>query len=170
MTNSLLYSFVPIADSNAKILILGSMPGQASLTAGQYYAHRRNMFWKIMAELLGFDPNSPYEIRSQKLKAAHIALWDVMQSCKRIGSLDSKIDTNSITVNDFQQFFAQHPQIDAVYFNGTKAEATYRQYVLASVASIPIRYKRLPSTSPAHAALSYELKLKTWQTALKPEH
>lgn len=166
----MLYSFPPIADSNAKLLILGSMPGQESLTAGQYYANRRNMFWKIMAELLGFDPNSPYETRLQKLKAAHIALWDVMQSCNRIGSLDSKIDTASITVNDFQQFFAKHSQIDAVFFNGIKAESTYRHCVLASVSRIPVSYTRLPSTSPAHASLSYELKFKAWQAVLKPEN
>ncbi len=138
--------------------------------AGQYYANRRNAFWNIMAELLGFDPNAPYEIRLQTLKASHIALWDVMQSCHRIGSLDSKIDTASITVNDFQQFFTLHPQIEAVFFNGTTAESTYRKYVLPNVCHLPLSYKRLPSTSPAHASLSYQLKLMAWRAALKPEN
>ena len=89
---SLLYSFAPIADENARILILGSMPGQASLDAGQYYAHKRNLFWPIMAELLQFDVSASYEEKTAALRAAGIALWDVLQSCKREGSLDANIE------------------------------------------------------------------------------
>jgi hypoxanthine-DNA glycosylase len=164
----LLFCFEPIADSNSEILILGSMPGQESLAAGQYYANRRNAFWKIMAELLGFDPDSSYETRAHELKAARIALWDVLQSCTRVGSLDAKIDANSITVNDFQSFFHTHNKIRTVFFNGAKAESTYRQYVLPTVGTVPVSYVRLPSTSPAHASLSYEQKLHTWRSALSP--
>ena len=109
-------SFEPIADPHAKILILGSMPGNASLMAGQYYAHKQNVFWKIMAELLQFELNSSYEIRVQKLKSAHIALWDVLRSCKRVGSLDSNILPNSQTANNLQHFFQQHPVISKVRF------------------------------------------------------
>lgn len=166
MTQTLLFSFKPIADVNAEILILGSMPGQESLAANQYYANRRNAFWKIMAQLLGFDPDSAYETRLHELKAARVALWDVLQSCTRVGSLDAKIDTGSITVNDFSGFFRTHDKIRAVFFNGAKAEATYRQYVLPTVNTVPLSYMRLPSTSPAHASLSYAQKLQTWQTAL----
>ncbi len=166
MTQTLLFSFKPIADVNAEILILGSMPGQESLAANQYYANRRNAFWKIMAQLLGFDPDSAYETRLHELKAARVALWDVLQSCTRVGSLDAKIDTGSITVNDFSGFFRTHDKIRAVFFNGAKAEATYRQYVLPTVNTVPLSYMRLPSTSPAHASLSYAQKLHTWQTAL----
>lgn len=163
MTNPLLFCFEPIADSNSEILILGSMPGRESLAAGQYYANRRNAFWKIIAELFGFDPGSSYETRVHELKAARIALWDVLQSCARVGSLDAKIDSASITVNDFPSFFRTHNKIRTVFFNGAKAESTYRQYVLPTVSSIPIGYMRLPSTSPAHASLSYEQKLHAWQ-------
>jgi hypoxanthine-DNA glycosylase len=165
MTKPLLFCFEPIADCNAEILILGSMPGQESLAAGHYYANRRNAFWKIMAELLGFDPGIAYEARLHELKTARIALWDVLQSCTRVGSLDAKIDTGSITVNDFQGFFATHDKIRAVLFNGAKAESAYRQYVRPNVSAIPLSYQRLPSTSPAHAALSYQQKLQAWRAA-----
>lgn len=163
-----IFCFEPIADSNAEILILGSMPGQASLAAAQYYANRRNVFWKIMGELLGFDPDSSYETRLHELKTARIALWDVLQSCIRVGSLDARIAADSIAVNDFDGFFRAHEKIRAVFFNGAKAESTYRQYVLPTVSTVPVSYMRLPSTSPAHAALSYEQKLQAWRTALGP--
>lgn len=100
-----IFSFEPIADPHAKILILGSIPGNRSLIAGEYYAHKHNVFWKIMADLLHFELNSSYEIKVQMLKSAHIALWDVLKSCKRVGSLDSNILPNSQTVNNLQYFF-----------------------------------------------------------------
>jgi TDG/mug DNA glycosylase family protein len=166
MTKPLLFCFEPIADSNAGILILGSMPGQESLAAGQYYANRRNAFWRIMSDLLEFDPNASYEARLQALKTARIALWDVLQSCTRAGSLDSHIDAGSITVNDFRSFFRTHANIQAVFFNGAMAESAYRRYVLPAVGCLPVSYMRLPSTSPAHASLSYEQKLHAWRVAL----
>jgi len=168
MTNPLLLCFEPVADSNSEILILGSMPGRESLAAEQYYAHRRNAFWKIMAELIGFDSGSSYEARLQELKKARIALWDVLQSCTRTGSLDSNIDANSIAVNDFQSFFRTHTKIQAVFFNGAMAESAYRRYVLPTVNNLQVSYTRLPSTSPAHASLSYEQKLQIWRAALSP--
>lgn len=168
MTKPLLFCFEPIADCNAEILILGSMPGQESLAASQYYANRRNAFWKIMADLLGFNPDSAYETRLHELKTARIALWDVLQSCTRAGSLDAKIDAGSITVNDFQGFFRKHDKIRLVFFNGAKAESAYRQYVLPTVNTVQVSYMRLPSTSPAHASLSYEQKLQVWRAALSP--
>jgi len=170
MTKPLLSCFEPVADSNSEILILGSMPGRESLAAEQYYAHRRNAFWKIMSDLLGFDPASSYETRLQELKAARIALWDVLQSCTRVGSLDSSIDADSITVNDFRSFFRTHDKIHSVFFNGAMAESAYRRYVLPTVGTISVGYKRLPSTSPAHASLSYAQKLQAWRTALALGH
>ncbi|WP_432741944.1 DNA-deoxyinosine glycosylase [Methylobacter sp. G7] len=169
MTKPLLFCFDPIADLNAELLILGSMPGQESLTANQYYANRRNAFWKVMAEIVKFDPGASYEIRLQALKTGRIALWDVLQSCTRVGSLDARIDANSISANDFQSFFRRHENIRAVFFNGAKAESAYRQHVLPTVSSVAVSYIRLPSTSPAHASLSYEQKLQLWQAALRPE-
>ncbi|MFU8789532.1 MAG: DNA-deoxyinosine glycosylase [Methylobacter sp.] len=167
MTKTLLFCFEPVADADAKILILGSMPGQASLAAAHYYAHRRNAFWKIMAQVLGFAVDAPYEIRLQALKTAHIALWDVLHCCTRKGSLDARIDKASVTANDFQDFFQQHQKIHTVCFNGATAEAMYRRHVLPGVSALPMRYLRLPSTSPAHAALSYGQKFQLWQAALQ---
>ncbi|MGZ5049713.1 MAG: DNA-deoxyinosine glycosylase [Methylobacter sp.] len=166
MTKPLLFCFEPVANPDARILILGSMPGRESLAANQYYAHKRNAFWNIIADVLSFDRDAAYQVRLEALKTAHIALWDVLQSCTRVGSLDAKIDPDSITVNDFPGFFNAHPQIRAVFFNGSTAESAYKRYVLPSVADTPISYRRLPSTSPAHAALSYAQKLQAWHTAL----
>ena len=163
-------SFEPIAISSARILILGSMPGEASLKAGQYYAHTRNTFWKIMGELIGFDPQAPYAQRVAALKLAGIALWDVLHSCYREGSLDSAIKNDSIVVNDFNAFLAQHPHITSVCFNGAAAAQCYQKHVLPTCKHTAIHYTRLPSTSPAHAALSFEQKVMAWRAAIDTAH
>ena len=167
MKSVLVQSFAPVADRHAEILILGSMPGRDSLAAGQYYAHPYNLFWKIMAAMLGFEPQAPYRRRLKALRDARIALWDVMHSCKRAGSFDASIEASTIEANDFSSFFRSHKGIDWVFFNGSTAEATYVRRVLPSVTSLGLRYTRLPSTSPAHAALSYQQKLAAWRTVLK---
>ena len=115
-------SFPPIESSSARVLILGSMPGRASLAAGQYYAHGQNAFWRIVAELLGFDAAAPYERKVKALKVARIAVWDVLKSCTREGSLDARIETDSQVVNDFHSFLRAHSGITRVFFNGAKAE------------------------------------------------
>ncbi len=156
-------SFAPIENADARILILGSVPSEASLRAGQYYAHPRNLFWRIMGELLDTDPASPYSRRVQALKSARVALWDVLRSCRRKGSLDSSIDDESLVPNDLAAFFLDHPKIAHVFFNGAKAEACYRKHVLPFVKIEHIEYLRLPSTSPANASISYEHKLEAWR-------
>lgn len=160
---SLLYSFAPIADENARVLILGSMPGQASLDAGQYYAHKRNLFWPIMAELLQFDVSASYEEKTAALRAAGIALWDVLQSCKREGSLDANIEHATLTVNNFAEFFRQHRQIRHVFFNGEKAASCFHRYVAKTDYPADLICQRLPSTSPANASQSLAFKLQAWQ-------
>lgn len=160
-------SFAPIADDNARILILGSMPGIASLRAQQYYAHPHNAFWSIMGALLGADPALPYAVRTAKLTAAGVALWDVLASCARTSSLDTDIDKTTMVVNDFATFFAAHPHIRTVLFNGGMAEQSFRRRVAPLLHQRALHLERLPSTSPAHASLTKQQKMTAWRTALR---
>ena len=159
--------FAPIADRAARVLILGSMPGDASLTAGQYYAHPQNTFWPIMGALVGADPALLYAARTKALKTAGIALWDVLASCERKGSLDADIRNDSIVVNDFIDFFSRHRNISAVLFNGTMAESCFQRHVRPHIDSGTMHFVRMPSTSPANAALSRSRKLEQWRTAFE---
>jgi hypoxanthine-DNA glycosylase len=159
--------FPPIERRSARVLVLGSMPGVASLAAGEYYAHPRNLFWRIVGELYGFDPTAPYRRRTQALCLAGVALWDVVASCARPGSLDADIDERSIVVNSFTGFLTAHPHICRVCFNGRKAEAAWRRYVVRELPRArELSYELLPSSSPAHAGMSYPRKLRAWRHAL----
>lgn len=162
-------SFPPIADERSEILILGSMPGHASLAAVQYYAHPHNAFWKIMAALLEFDLSISYQDKTRVLLSHRIALWDVLQSCNRQGSLDARIELNSEVPNDFSTFFRAHSSIARVFFNGAKAEMSYRRHVLKQANLPPLSYLRLPSTSPAHAGRSFNQKLEAWREILQEQ-
>jgi hypoxanthine-DNA glycosylase len=156
-----IHSFPLVSDPQAHLLILGSMPGKASLQRQQYYAHPQNVFWKIMGTLVGAHPTLPYAARLQCLKDSGIALWDVLYSCERTSSLDSDIAQER--ANDFATFFAQHPDITRVCFNGTKAEQSFRKFVTGQQPLPPLQFARLPSTSPAHAGMSFADKLQVWQ-------
>lgn len=162
-----IYSFAPVAGNRARILILGSMPGEASLTANQYYAHPRNAFWPIMAPLLSIPADSPYQEKIAALHASPIALWDVLQSCQRSGSLDSSIETGTQTINDFQTFFSLHPAITHVFFNGGTAEACFVRHVLHQHDFGSLKLSRLPSTSPANARLSFDDKCRIWHEEIR---
>jgi len=156
--------FPALENPAARGLILGSMPGIASLRAGQYYAHPRNQFWPIMAELLGVDlPALAYPARLQALRAAGLALWDVLQSCHRPGSLDADIAAEALVANDFEAFFRRHPAISHVYFNGAAAERLFARHARPRLNLPPAHFLRLPSTSPAHAALDFPAKLAAWR-------
>jgi TDG/mug DNA glycosylase family protein len=111
-----LRGFAPIADENSRILILGSMPSVASLRKGQYYGHPQNAFWRLMPALLGEPFTEDYAQRTAMLLRHGVALWDVLKSCEREGSLDSNIKRPE--VNDFAAFFDAHPRISRVYLNG----------------------------------------------------
>jgi len=159
-------SFPPSASPDAVALILGSMPGEASLRAQQYYAHSRNGFWPILELVLGIPRTLPYEGRLLELRKRRIALWDVLASCVRPGSLDSDIRESSVVPNDFVSFFAEHPLVRTVFFNGAKAEQAWKKYVVPM--GIPVlpdgsRCIRLPSTSPAHAGMSLHRKTEAWK-------
>lgn len=160
-----LQSFSAMAGPDARVLVLGSMPGAKSLQLQQYYGHPHNAFWKIMGQLFGFDAAAmPYAQRLAALQAHGVALWDVLASCERAGSLDSAIVDDSIVANDFAAFFAAHPAIQRVCFNGAKAESVFRRHVLPQlVTPHAIDYVRLPSTSPAHAGMPLAAKLAAWE-------
>lgn len=160
--------FAPASRPDAHTLILGSMPGIESLRAGQYYAHPRNAFWPIMAELIGASPRLPYAERLQQLNDAGIALWDVLASCRREGSLDTAISADSLCANDFNAFYADHPHIRRVFFNGSMAETCYRRHVQPVLEQDTRHYQRLPSTSPAHAARTFAQKLDAWRVIIPP--
>ena len=159
---SIIHSFEPIVGSHAKILILGSMPGEASLSANQYYAHRRNAFWPIIAQLLQINPAAAYQDKIAALKSSPLALWAALKSCTRHGRPDSMIEADTQAINDFQSFFSVHQQIKHVFFNGGKAEACFKRYVLSVDELKFLSVSRLPSTSPANARLSLEDKLRIW--------
>lgn len=161
--------FPPLAGPTATRLVLGSMPGEASLRAGAYYAHPANAFWRLMGELFDAGPQRQYSERVKILEAAGVAVWDVIASCRRPGSLDSDIDESSLVVNDFAAFFTAHPRIRRVFFNGAKAEQSFRRYVAPSLGAFQFAYSRLPSTSPANAAIDYNRKLLAWRALVDQE-
>lgn len=162
------HGFPPIVGDRAHILILGSLPGKKSLEMGQYYAQPYNAFWRIMGDLFGAGPALAYPARIERLVACGIAVWDVLAAGERPGSLDSAIVSSSIVTNDFAPFFARHREIELVCCNGQKAAALYRRHVLPTLpsesAALPIAV--LPSTSPAHASLSFAAKLERWRAVL----
>lgn len=164
--------FPPVVERSARILILGSMPGRASLEAGQYYALPQNAFWRIMGDLFGAGLDLPYTARLKKIVENRIGLWDVLENCYRPGSLDSAIDMASAHPNDFEKFYRSHSNIESVFFNGKKAAAIYRRQVLTDIgdAYADMDYRTLPSTSPAHAAMSYTEKLKEWSAIISSVH
>ena len=153
-------SFEPVVDSRTRVLILGSMPGIASLTKQEYYGHKNNAFWKIIFSIFNHEPILDYQQRLDFLNSNSIGLWDVIASCHRIGSLDSAISQES--VNDFEKLFSTYPNIKYVLFNGTKAFETYKKRVGFASLNDNIVFKKMPSTSPAHTS-KFELKLQEWK-------
>jgi hypoxanthine-DNA glycosylase len=151
------------------VLILGSLPGQMSLQKQQYYAHPQNAFWKITGHLFGAGPDLAYAERAQRLVRNGIALWDVCAAARRPGSLDAAIVQSSVVANDFAAFIETHPDVGLICFNGGKAADLYRRLVLPGLPTTAraIRTETLPSTSPAHAAMTFEEKLTRWASVLQ---
>lgn len=159
-------SFPPVIADDARVLVLGSMPGHASLTAHRYYAHPRNLFWPIMGALFEAGPALDYDTRLLRLQAAGIALWDVAGECVRPGSLDARIRADTVVPNDIPGLLDAHPGIRRICFNGATAEALFRRHVLPAIPTPP-EHVRLPSTSPAHAAMSFDAKLEAWRAGMR---
>ena len=156
--------FAPIAAAGARWLILGSLPGQRSLELQQYYGQPRNAFWSILGAITGVAAEAPYAQRVAGLITSNIAVWDVVAAARREGSLDSRIERETVEPNDFVAFFERHSSIERICFNGATAQALYARHVIprlsAHLAALPVAV--LPSTSPAHAALSVAAKQRIW--------
>ena len=164
----MVHSFPPVISVQPKSLILGSMPGVKSLQQQQYYAHPQNQFWWILATLFQAELSQDY---GQRLSIVHdhdLALWDVLHSCQRQGSLDSAIDTATERANDIPTLLRQHPQIDRILFNGQKARLAFDRHILRTKPSVAEHCQliTLPSTSAANARMTRGQKLSAWCGAL----
>jgi hypoxanthine-DNA glycosylase len=155
-----LTGLAPVVDAGTRILVLGSFPGAASLAAQQYYAHPRNLLWPILSALTG-EPLAqlPYDERLPRLLAHGFGLWDVLGACEREGSLDSAI--RQPAANDFARLRELCPLLETVGFNGQTSGKFALQFDAAGYRTLV-----LPSTSPAHAAMSFEQKLRSWRRLL----
>ena len=151
------------------MLVLGSLPGRASLEAWQYYAQPQNAFWRIMGALVGAGPELDYAERLTRFKDASLALWDVLAAGQREGSLDSAIVRTTAIVNDFVSLFERYRGIELVCFNGRTAEDLFRRRVLPNLPGqyADIALHSLPSTSPAHAGMPFAAKLERWSIVLR---
>jgi hypoxanthine-DNA glycosylase len=160
-------SFPPVAGRGARVLILGTLPGVASLAAGRYYAHPRNAFWRLMGDLAGAGPDLLYRRRLARLRAAGLALWDVVAESEREGSADS--DIRGVRPTDVPALLRRCPSIRGIVFNGQGAARLYRRHLASAVAAVRpgLQLALAPSTSPAHATMSYAEKRRHWRVALR---
>lgn len=154
----------PVVASDCRVLILGSMPGAASLQAARYYAHPRNRFWPLMAALADVPAEAPYGERLVALQRAGIGLWDVIGECRRSGSLDSAIVRGSERANALVPLIVSLGQLRVIAFNGATAASLFRRHVEPQLAELrqPVQRIALPSTSPAHAAMGLEALREAW--------
>ena len=159
-----IYSFAPVYDSRARVLILGSMPSVKSLAEGYYYAHPRNAFWPVIYGLYDQIPPEDYRERYQFLKDHGLALWDVAASCTREGSADDQI--RDVVPNAVGELMAQCPHLEAVALNGGKAQQLFRRMIYPGLPA-SVQVIALPSTSPAYT-LPVAAKLARWRDALAP--
>lgn len=153
--------YAPLVDDRSTTLILGTAPSAASLRAGFYYAHPRNAFWRILADVYGCAvPHTPDQ-KTALLLENRLALWDVARSCEREGSLDSAI--RRVEPNDFAGFFRRYAGIERVLFNGSAARRLFLRWCSGALAGRASA--QLPSTSPAYT-LSYDQKRDLWRKEL----
>ncbi len=165
-----LRSFPPVFRADARLLILGSMPGAESLRRREYYAHPRNAFWPIMGALIGARPEQPYRRRITALRAARVALWDVIAQCRRAGSRDTAIVPESVIPNDIERLLRRAPGLRRILFNGGGAEHWFFRCYRGRLDAPPFKgldFVRLPSTSPACATLTVARKIRLWRCALR---
>lgn len=167
---ALVSSFPPLIGIDCRVLILGTMPGVRSLTAGQFYAHPRNLFWPFMGVLYGADPQQPYMDRIARLHRAGVGLWDVLARCEREGSLDSAIRPASAVPNDIPLLLETHAGIRVIALNGNEASKIFMRRIAPRIASERLARTTvltLPSTSPANASIPRATKLERWSELLR---
>ena len=157
MTQPMREGLPPVIRDGARVLLLGSFPSERSLLTGEYYANRRNQFWPLVGTLFGFDPELPYEQRIDVLTGHGVALWDVVHRCRRVGSLDAKIDRATLVVNDFAPLLARHAGIRRIFVNGLTAFELLEQHVRTDLPAV-----RLPSSSGA-LPMTFADKLDRWR-------
>jgi double-stranded uracil-DNA glycosylase len=157
MTQPIREGLPPVVGPDVRVLILGSFPSERSLAVAEYYANRRNQFWPLLGALFGFDADSPYAQRIAGVLTHRVALWDVVHSCRRVGSMDAKIDRKTLVVNDFDTFLGEHSTIERVYVNGSTAFELFERHVDTALPAV-----RLPSSSGA-MAIPLEDKLARWR-------
>ena len=156
---SLKRSFAPVVGARPRVLILGSLPGEASLKLGQYYGHPQNKFWELLGAVLEEDLRAlPYARRLIRLKARGIALWDVVGSARRRGSLDSAI--RGEIHNPVLELIAR-TRVRAVFFNGRKAADSFARAV--PLPPPGVSFAALPSSSPANASIPWVRKIAAWR-------
>jgi hypoxanthine-DNA glycosylase len=152
----LLSGLAPVLAPDTRVLVLGSFPGAASLAAGQYYAHPRNQFWRLVSAVVGEDLAAlPYADRLPRLLAHRFGLWDVLGACQRRGSLDANI--RNAQANQFDLLRERCPVLETVGFNGQASGKFAPQFAAAGYRTVV-----LPSSSPAHASMGYDEKLAAW--------
>jgi len=166
MAKSVDIAFAPAVCDESRVLVLGSMPGQASLAARGYYAHPHNAFWRIVEDVLGVPRALPYDERLSAVVGLGLGLWDVVAAAHRPGSLDADIDDDTIEVADIAGLLEARPHIALVVTNGGKATSLYQRHVAPSLPVTAPPWQALPSTSPAHASMPYEQKRARWAEAL----
>ena len=163
--------FAPVVNIDTRLLILGSMPGVASLAASAYYAHPRNGFWPIAAKYLAATHGlealpDDFDARYALLLQANCGLWDVLAEAQRKGSLDASIRSKSLQINDFSYLFEEFNRISHIALNGQAASKWFHRLVwptLSIAQQQRLHCHTLPSTSPAHAAMSLPKKSQQWQ-------
>ncbi|NND00872.1 MAG: DNA-deoxyinosine glycosylase [Gammaproteobacteria bacterium] len=159
--------FAPLLGNQPHTLLLGSMPSQISLRSRRYYANPQNAFWWIVSQIYGFSESLNYSSRTVALTNAGVAVWDVLGAAKRPGSLDRNIDRASEKANDFAQLLERIPSLRLIGFNGAAARQIFMRHCSDVLqGNRQLKWVQLPSTSPAHAALSKPDKLDIWRSAL----
>ena len=161
----LLTGLPPLIDDRSRVLILGSFPSEMSLAKHEYYGNPQNHFWPVMEALFGIHRTAPYGVRTARLLAQGVAVWDVIAECAREGSGDDRIEHEN--ANPLVDLLTEHRRIEYVAFNGGTAYATARAQT-PDVLSLPgVFYERLPSTSPRHARMRLADKAEAWQRIKK---